>query len=123
MATVGLSQRRRYGEERELGGGYTADESDPSLALHGVAAPLYDAVRWTVKLPAWCSSATVTLWRYSELLDVWARDREVGTITASWTDTQPLAGDRVWYQLTDIAGTPDTADPVRKSWRPIAEEM
>lgn len=117
-----LVQRRRYGSEHELGGGYLADEDAPSTALHGVAAPLFDTVRWTVKLPTWCTSLSAMLWRYSATLATWVREQDLGTQVESFTLTQALSGGRVWLQLTNLEGTPDSADPVRKSWQPLAEE-
>lgn len=117
-----VSQRRRFGAEREVGGGYVADEDAPSSALHGVQAPLFDAVRWTVKLPSWCTSLTATLWRYSASLDAWTPDQDLGAFTSSFSTTQPLHGARVWLQLADLSGTPDAGDPIRKSWQPIAQE-
>lgn len=102
-----MISRVRFSADLELPGVFE-DEAAPDSLVH--ALPLdfqrFDAVRYFVVPPAWCTGFTVRCWRYSSALDAWFEDPDAGgSFAANAIVTQQVLGDRVAMTITDITGT------------------
>lgn len=100
---------RRWGATRRLRTGVVADESAPTVELHGLGV-LDRAVEWAVIMPAGVTGYDLSLYKWVKTgardgdIGVWILDATYASLTASVLKIQAVNGHLVAARISNIGG-------------------